>query len=71
LRKQNYRQQKKQREDARKVRQAKKQERRLLPTKEPGEGDDAQSAPGDAADDTQSAPDGDTQSASGEVPATN
>jgi hypothetical protein len=44
LRKPNYRQQKKTREDARKVRQAKKQERRLIPGKEPGEADDPQSA---------------------------
>ena len=74
MRKQNYRQQKKQREDARKVRQAKKQERRQLPTKELGEGDDAQSAPDDAADDAQSTPDDaadDAQAGPGEVPATN
>jgi len=43
LRKPNYRQQKKSREDARKVRQAKKQERRQTPATEPGEADAAQS----------------------------
>lgn len=47
MRKQNYRQQKKAKEDARKVRQAKKQERRqVLPAKELEESG-AQSAPGD------------------------
>jgi hypothetical protein len=44
LRKPNYRQEKKKREDARKVRQAMKQERRQAPAKEPGEADAAQSA---------------------------
>jgi len=45
LRKPNYRQQKKSREDARKVRQAKKLERRQTPADQPAEdgGDAAQS----------------------------
>ena len=46
MRKPNYRQQKKTREDARKVRQAMKQERRQAPTKEPGEVDAAQDTVG-------------------------
>jgi hypothetical protein len=37
LRKPNYRQQKKTREEVRKVRQAKKQERRQAPATEPGD----------------------------------
>jgi hypothetical protein len=44
MRKPNYRQQKKSREDARKVRQAMKQERRQTQPKEPGEVDPAQDA---------------------------
>jgi hypothetical protein len=44
LRKPNYRQQKKSREDARKVRQTEKQQRRQAPDKEPGEADVAQDA---------------------------
>jgi hypothetical protein len=52
LRKPNYRQQKKTREDARKARQAKKQEQRQAPAKQPGEGADGQreSAPSTATD---------------------
>jgi hypothetical protein len=46
LRKPNYRQQKKTREDARKVRQAKKQERRQTPGKELVDADDAQGTDG-------------------------
>jgi hypothetical protein len=45
LRKPNYRQQKKSREDARKVRQAQKQERRQAPAKDPSEIESAQDTP--------------------------
>lgn len=44
MRKPNYRQQKKSREDARKIRQAQKQERRLMTPKEPDSLDTAPAA---------------------------